>query len=515
MSIMQWFQQVFRKGTIKHDKVKSNKLLYTKQEKKKVPLLDSDIAAGENKTTSIENLTENFIKQFQFNQAEECPFIYHEGNTQMFQCVLLVSKLALRHQKVKNLFPDDDTNVYFTTFPRDNPALISFMGFVLKKAMCVESFSIYGSDGNAILGELRTKSVSKEAESFQEKILQNVSENQFKEAISQLYEFSYTNFNVPVKQRYMNINAEFNLDVFGKLCEIMKIDSGVSVRWKKEFYLYSLVKRYYSDTIYQFRATWLENQSLDIFIPSLNVGIEYQGIQHYESVDLFGGEDEFQKRKINDTKKREKCRENGIRLIEWPYTDKISVCNLENKFGALGILVPHTQEAETKEHTDAVKESEKIEKAVHFLKEALAHDNLASMHYHIEKMAGCGNKEQIRKTLHNAISNFSEQKALAFFKTILQMDNNCVYQAICSDEKLLNYWADTGILNAYGRKIVFTLLKENPEGEIASKYLKKMRTLERKKGKKLNVASMNNILKKEAVANGISEEKIKIVLSKS
>lgn len=58
-----------------------------------------------------------------------------------------------------------------------------------------------------------------------------------------------------------------------------------------EFLLFSLVHDSYGDAIYQYRTQWLGAQSLDVFIPSLNIGIEYQGRQHYEAIEYFGGSD--------------------------------------------------------------------------------------------------------------------------------------------------------------------------------------------------------------------------------
>lgn len=58
----------------------------------------------------------------------------------------------------------------------------------------------------------------------------------------------------------------------------------------------------------------------DFYLSDLNTCIEYQGKQHYEPVDLFGGEDGFEYRKQNDKIKREYCLRNNIRLIEVPYT---------------------------------------------------------------------------------------------------------------------------------------------------------------------------------------------------
>jgi len=59
---------------------------------------------------------------------------------------------------------------------------------------------------------------------------------------------------------------------------------------------------------------------LDVFIPLHALAIEYQGIQHYEPIEFFGGEEQLIARKNRDTEKRDICLKNGITLIEVPYT---------------------------------------------------------------------------------------------------------------------------------------------------------------------------------------------------
>ena len=102
-----------------------------------------------------------------------------------------------------------------------------------------------------------------------------------------------------------------------------------SPKWKSEAQLFSLVASLYPDAIYQYHPIWLGMQSLDIYIPSLSVGIEYQGIQHYKPIEHFGGEKHFLHRQANDQKKRELCAKNGVKLIEWMYTDAITEENLK------------------------------------------------------------------------------------------------------------------------------------------------------------------------------------------
>lgn len=49
--------------------------------------------------------------------------------------------------------------------------------------------------------------------------------------------------------------------------------------------------------------------------------IEYNGIQHYESIEFFGGEKQLLLQKQQDTLKKEYCKKNNIPMISIPYTD--------------------------------------------------------------------------------------------------------------------------------------------------------------------------------------------------
>ena len=117
----------------------------------------------------------------------------------------------------------------------------------------------------------------------------------------------------------------------------LKEEGIINSRWINEFNLYLLVKSHFQDTIYQCRFKWLKQQSLDIFVPELNLGIEYQGEQHYKPVEIFGGDVGFEDTQKRDQKKKQLCRENNIRLIEWPYSLEINHINLKNLLKNEGI----------------------------------------------------------------------------------------------------------------------------------------------------------------------------------
>jgi hypothetical protein len=61
----------------------------------------------------------------------------------------------------------------------------------------------------------------------------------------------------------------------------------------------------------------------DFFLPEYNICLEYNGLQHYEPVDFFGGQDSFEYRKKLDEIKINYCLKNNINLFIITYKDKI------------------------------------------------------------------------------------------------------------------------------------------------------------------------------------------------
>lgn len=104
-----------------------------------------------------------------------------------------------------------------------------------------------------------------------------------------------------------------------------------TAKWKSEQQAYAIVKSIYADAIYQYHSDWLEFQSIDIFVPSLSIGIEYQGAQHYRAISCFGGEKGLNERLKLDNKKRIKCAINGVTLIEWRYDEPLDSKTIQDK----------------------------------------------------------------------------------------------------------------------------------------------------------------------------------------
>lgn len=61
--------------------------------------------------------------------------------------------------------------------------------------------------------------------------------------------------------------------------------------------------------------------SYDFYIPDQSILIEYQGIQHYQPVDHFGGKSQFKLQQKHDKMKSDYAKDNGYNLITVPYTE--------------------------------------------------------------------------------------------------------------------------------------------------------------------------------------------------
>jgi hypothetical protein len=87
--------------------------------------------------------------------------------------------------------------------------------------------------------------------------------------------------------------------------------------WVSENQLFQLVRRQLKgiDVIQHARPTWLEPQHLDIYVPAVDLAVEYMGRQHFEPLDFFGGESAYLELVERDQKKAQLCQRYGLELI--------------------------------------------------------------------------------------------------------------------------------------------------------------------------------------------------------
>lgn len=109
-------------------------------------------------------------------------------------------------------------------------------------------------------------------------------------------------------------------------------------KWVTEETVYKLTKRIYKqyNVIYQHRPFFLKSSiggqmSYDIFIPGLKLAIEYQGKQHFEPVEFFGGEEGFEQTQKRDREKISLSKEHGIKLVYINYWEEINESLLKTR----------------------------------------------------------------------------------------------------------------------------------------------------------------------------------------
>ena len=95
--------------------------------------------------------------------------------------------------------------------------------------------------------------------------------------------------------------------------DLPKIGEG----WISETQLYYSVKEAFPQTevVHHGRPNWLGRQHLDIWLPRWKIAVEYHGLQHFQPVEFFGGDDVFEATKERDERKQRLCEDNNVTLI--------------------------------------------------------------------------------------------------------------------------------------------------------------------------------------------------------
>lgn len=94
---------------------------------------------------------------------------------------------------------------------------------------------------------------------------------------------------------------------------------------KGELHIENLLKENNFSITPQKRFNWLGLQSLDVYIPDLEIAIEIQGKQHFSSCDFFGGEERFKSTIERDERKYRLCQEHKVILLYYVFDDRIQI----------------------------------------------------------------------------------------------------------------------------------------------------------------------------------------------
>ncbi len=305
-----------------------------------------------------------FLEQFsEFDSDHDACFIFPESFVPQFFVIAEVCKRARVFRPIRNLFPDEDKVHYLAVFDKKNMDDVLLMFHLLYTNSSQDLFGGYSLYDYSLLwyqthlqekGEiLRSPYLPDRIAVYQgampycyNPVKTVYVRRNIKHIIDSGYFTSELEFFLNLTKRIMPLFQWWYTDLAmyeekdgyktnwrlerTKIRTDLTEKGVIKPKWKNELTLFSAVRKRYPDTLYQYRPDWLGLQSLDIYIPSLNTGIEYQGIQHYYPVEFFGGEEALIARWELDQQKKKLCDLNHVRLIEWPYDLEPTDRNIRN-----------------------------------------------------------------------------------------------------------------------------------------------------------------------------------------
>lgn len=264
---------------------------------------------------------------------------------------LLPSKCSsVRTSVIKNFLPDDSTHNLIISIPEQENALRSFVQFLARQRY-ISSPSIKGItihkiasylhlqeeistqatqtgvclqednlllDRDSVCVVLGIKELYGELNSLEEFVWKFPSQLLKQPDVFRYYVSPSADAN-DMNWEYAGLHETELQKVYNSYLLEMRERNLIPTRWVSELSLFFLIREHFPDAIYQYHCPWLGRQSFDIFIPSQNVAIEYQGKQHYEPVDIFGGIDGFEQTIKRDKQKRVVSAEHLVKVIDWKY----------------------------------------------------------------------------------------------------------------------------------------------------------------------------------------------------
>lgn len=160
-----------------------------------------------------------------------------------------------------------------------------------------------------------------------------------KELLSVIYSWKYIELYVNYEQCFpdeLSIYIHTLIGMYPARSQYYDVQSAIKDfrnPWLHEKNLYHIVCDLFPGYTVKphYRAKWLENLELDIYIENFNLAIEYQGVQHYKPLKHWGGDEGFMKRRVNDIQKKRLCEIHGTSLIYFSYLDEITEDFVESK----------------------------------------------------------------------------------------------------------------------------------------------------------------------------------------
>ncbi len=306
---------------------------------------------------------EAFMDQFQnIDTDHKACFLFPESYVSQFFVVMEVCKRAESIRLIKNLFPDEDKMHYLAVFDKQNMDDVLLMYHLLYKNASEDvygGYSLYEYSFPWYQNHLWKDEIVFRSPYLPDPIARyqgnlpyyhNPSKTVYvRRNIEHILECGYFSSELEFFLHltrtvmpffhwlYQDIALYEEKDGFRtnwrlartKIRTDLTAEGIIKPKWKNELTLFHAVRKRYPDTLYQYRPDWLGRQSLDLYIPSLQTAIEFQGIQHYHPVEFFGGEEALSQRQQLDLQKKQLCEENNVHLVEWSYTTPPTDTNIK------------------------------------------------------------------------------------------------------------------------------------------------------------------------------------------
>ena len=297
---------------------------------------------------------EAFLAQFEdLDTDRKACFLFPESFVSQFFVVSEVCRAADRFEPVRNLFPDETRTHYLAVFDKQNMDDVLLMFHLLYSNPAQDLFggySLYDYPFSWYQTHLQESGTVLRSPFLPDRIAKYQGNLPFhhnpaktvyvRRSIRHILDCGYfrseLDFFLSLTLRIMPFFQWWYTDIAlyeekdgyktdwrlarTRIRTRLTAEGVIRPKWKHELSLFHALRKKHPDTLYQYRPEWLGRQSLDLYIPSLRTAIEYQGIQHSAAVDFFGGEEALAHRQELDARKRQLCAENGVRLVEWPYT---------------------------------------------------------------------------------------------------------------------------------------------------------------------------------------------------
>ncbi len=479
---------------------------------------------------TLKELESDFFNQFLVcNNPNLVSFIYRDSFNEDIQIVRTVETYSFHKSIINPIFANDKEKFVLVLFDREQYDYICFMDLVLssKKFETINSF--FGVSAFRIISRLKRVSPINENILEVDRAIEKIKSTELFENDEELYSFIrnryYPFFEVLQEKKRLLIDRGpiLNINKYKKLyktvVEALKEKGEYTVKWKNEFNLFLLVKEFFPSAIFQFRDIWLDRQSLDIFIPELKLGIEYQGEQHYKSVSFFGDEEDYKKRKENDEIKRNKCRQEGVSLVEWPYNQSVNAENLEYELMKYNYILPEPKQKNNKpipaiatminENLHNYSLSNSYENDI---QRAFRDENLYMLAQIMIELLVHDKVDDTKSLFIRVISTISRTESEALLKYACEnaTEEHDLLYIVASDDTIASYYLDGFRINYYTRRIIIKMLMIGIDDEKVVQYIKRI-----KMNYKKDDLSYIWIICDEVEETIISPERIKLLLRKA